>query len=165
MRARHWCVWWNVVYAIAYTFALCGSAAEAVSTYCIAYKEEPSLLFNSIRQLLLFSSHCWEHRIMVVSMATPTCGAMQTFIFVRFRDKDAGCCEGSGKRPYAHDYKKRRRLWLWWLLPRLLNVQQDHVPQVSSVFDKDSSSCSLLLSLSVPCCQIYDHSYRTFTTT
>lgn len=34
---------------------------------------ELSLLFSSIRQLLLFNNHCWEGWIMVVSMATTTC--------------------------------------------------------------------------------------------
>lgn len=54
-------------------------------------------------------------------MVTPTCGETQTFIFVRFRDKDAGCGEGSGRRPSAHYYEKEEALMV---IAAVLNVQQ-----------------------------------------
>lgn len=37
----------NVGYIIVYTFALCGLAADAVSTYCIERGTEPTLLIPS----------------------------------------------------------------------------------------------------------------------
>lgn len=43
MKARYWCAWENVGYAILYTFALCGLAADAVSAFSTERGTEPTL--------------------------------------------------------------------------------------------------------------------------